>query len=335
MRAIVTASPDYSPIALQEIEASLPGGAAIAPLGPGIWLIAAGGRFGDVAACLAGTIFVRHASPVDVEVPVDAGADPATWVRRTLLPPLGARQALPTPMQVQARILPGGPPWPPGPLAEAVRHALADAGTQAGTGPLPWILSVAVGADRAFAGVGRREACLSPWPGGEVRLRRRPDEVSRSARKLEEALGAFGIDVAPGERALDLGAAPGGWTQYLLGRGLRVTAVDTGMLDPRVAGNPRLTYVQGSALQVPPPRGPFRLLCADLNWDPVRAAECSVRHRPEMATGADGVHTVKFFGRDPLPAIAAVRDVLAGPYRVFAVRHLFHNRAEVTVHLRV
>ena len=67
---------------------------------------------------------------------------------------------------------------------------------------------------------------------------------SRSTLKLAEAFMTFLDDdehlrwLRPGMRAIDLGAAPGGWTWQLAQRGLRVAAVDNGPLKGAVTSDP-------------------------------------------------------------------------------------------------
>jgi len=326
VRAVVSASPGYAHLARREMDAVLPPGVDLAELAPGVWLLSAPGRFADRSEELGRTVFVRHCCPADREValPTDQGA----FVREAL------PAELPPGLQVQVRILPGGPAWPPGTLAAAVRQALRGRGSETVGGPAEHVLSIVVGTDSAFVGWGPARQNLSPWPGGIARLRRDPAEISRSARKLEEALLLFGIDPQAGQNALDLGASPGGYTGFLLGRGLRVVAVDTGALSPRLAGAPGLTFLQGAAHGMPLPPGPFDLLTADLSWDPLRAAECALRFLPRLTPAAHGVFTIKFFGGDPLETVARVRRQLEKGYRVLAVRHLFHDRGEATAHLQ-
>ena len=62
--------------------------------------------------------------------------------------------------------------------------------------------------------------------------------ASRAYFKLEEALDLAGVGDLHGSHALDLGAAPGGWTEVLLDRGASVVAVDPGALDESVATRP-------------------------------------------------------------------------------------------------
>ena len=68
------------------------------------------------------------------------------------------------------------------------------------------------------------------------------DKVSRAWLKLDEAIASFGIALTPGERACELGAAPGGSCQRLLEAGLEVVGIDPAVIDPRVANHPRFTH---------------------------------------------------------------------------------------------
>ncbi|MEM0149392.1 MAG: SAM-dependent methyltransferase [Candidatus Micrarchaeaceae archaeon] len=55
--------------------------------------------------------------------------------------------------------------------------------------------------------------------------------INRSEFKLAEAFEFFGINAAAGGGpALDIGAAPGGWTDFMLSKGFRVIAVDAASL---------------------------------------------------------------------------------------------------------
>jgi len=62
------------------------------------------------------------------------------------------------------------------------------------------------------------------------------DFVNRAEYKLKEAVEAFGIDLSMHKMALDIGAAPGGWSDYLLQHGTKVVAVDNALLDYKKFG---------------------------------------------------------------------------------------------------
>jgi hypothetical protein len=336
MRAIVTAAARWAPWAERELGQRLPHWQGEV-LAPGVWLLRCGGSGADLARTLAQTVFLRHIAPVQVVRPLQAGERLEPWVDRHLPGVLAALPEWPPagPVQVQGRILPGGPPWPAAALASAIGARLRALGVEVVGGPAPFILS-AVAGPQIYCGLAPRGLHLSPWPGGEVRLRRAPDEISRAARKLEEALLLQGGSLRPptaSAQALDLGAAPGGWSQLLLRHGWRVTAVDRAGPAPVLAAAPELRWIRGAAEAVPLPPGPFDLLTADLNGDPAHAAACVARFHACLRAGARGVCTIKFHGHDPLQAVAVARARLEAVYRVSAVRHLFHDRAEATAFL--
>ncbi len=56
-------------------------------------------------------------------------------------------------------------------------------------------------------------------------------KINRAEFKIEEAIEFFGIDLSKVSRALDIGAAPGGWTHYLTEHGVKVVAMDNALLD--------------------------------------------------------------------------------------------------------
>jgi 23S rRNA (cytidine1920-2'-O)/16S rRNA (cytidine1409-2'-O)-methyltransferase len=79
-------------------------------------------------------------------------------------------------------------------------------------------------------------------PDAQLLVDEGPRFVSRGGTKLENALGALGIDVA-GRDCLDVGASTGGFTDCLL---QRVAAVDVayGQLDVRLRQDPRVHVIE-------------------------------------------------------------------------------------------
>jgi 23S rRNA (cytidine2498-2'-O)-methyltransferase len=127
-----------------------------------------------------------------------------------------------------------------------------------------------------FAGTSTHEAG-SDWPMGIPRLKMPRAAPSRSSIKLAEALFVF-LDenertglLRPGMRAVDLGAAPGGWTWQLAERGLRVTAVDNASLRGGVRSDPLVDHVQADGLKYRP-RRPVDWMVCDIVEKPSRIA---------------------------------------------------------------
>lgn len=364
---VATAQPEYARHALAELRQAAGGGRA-EPLAEGVFLFQPRGDPEAVRAGLAAQppVFLRHLHPVHralalpdlrpeagAELRSETGADacgsaasglaPLVEATRDLL--AGGRAALLPPgaaVQVQVRRL----GLRGGPSAFAVKAALDPVLAAAGFRPVSrdpeWVLSVtlcgAAGEPRAFLGLSTPAENLSPWPGGAIHYPRAA-VISRAAFKLMEALELFaplGFCPRPGDRALDLGAAPGGWTQVLLDRGLRVTAVDPAPLDPRLQDRPGLTFLQGRAGEVPLPPAAFDLLTCDINWHPLETARTVAARAEVLVPGGWALVTVKLLGGGTPTAIwRRVADILAGAgLRLITARQLFHNRDEVTLLLR-
>jgi 23S rRNA (cytidine1920-2'-O)/16S rRNA (cytidine1409-2'-O)-methyltransferase len=98
-----------------------------------------------------------------------------------------------------------------------------------------------------------------------------PRYVSRAGLKLENALDAFGVDPT-GRRALDVGAATGGFTDCLLQRGAAaVIALDVayGELHWRIRNDPRVTVMERrNARSLDPDELPYApdLIVADVSF---------------------------------------------------------------------
>lgn len=125
-------------------------------------------------------------------------------------------------------------------------------------------------ADRWWVGWHRASSPASCWPGG-VYPRSLPEgKVSRAWLKLDEAMASFGVVLQPGDRAIELGAAPGGACQRLLEAGLDVVGVDAAVVDAAVAAHPRFEQWRMRAREVPLRRMKgCDWLLTDMNIDPV------------------------------------------------------------------
>ncbi len=131
-------------------------------------------------------------------------------------------------------------------------------------------------ADSAWVGVSDA-ATGSPWPMGIPRLALPRGAPSRSVLKLAEALLTFLTAdervrlLRPGMRAVDLGAAPGGWSWELAQRGLHVTAIDNGPLKGEVAQVSRVEHLRVDGLRWRP-RRPVDWMVCDIVLQPSRIA---------------------------------------------------------------
>jgi 23S rRNA (cytidine2498-2'-O)-methyltransferase len=145
---------------------------------------------------------------------------------------------------------------------------------------------------------------------------------SRAYLKLWEALVRFGRWPGAGERCLDLGASPGGWTWVLAGLGAAVTAVDKAPLDPRVAAIPGVTERVDSAFGMVPE--PVDWLFSDVIAYPDRLLAL-VQRWIEAGAVQHIVCTIKFQGPTDHDSAEAFAAIPGG-----RVIHLFHNKHELT-----
>lgn len=161
----------------------------------------------------------------------------------------------------------------------------------------------------------------SPFPGGAVRfVEDREGPPSRAYLKLWEALTRLDRHPAPGERCLDLGASPGGWSWALARLGAEVVAVDKAPLDARVLAMPGVTWRQDSAFALPPE--PVDWLFSDVICYPARLLTLVRRWLP---VARHIVCTVKFQGATD-HAVAAEFAAIPGA----VLFHGAHNKHELT-----
>jgi len=132
--------------------------------------------------------------------------------------------------------------------------------------------------DRWWIGWHRAKAPPSCWPGGIYPGSCPDDKVSRAWLKLDEAIATFAIPLEAGQRAVELGAAPGGACQRLLEAGLRVVAVDPALVDERVGSHERFEQwrMRARDVKLKAFRG-FDWVVADMNIDPSSTMEALER----------------------------------------------------------
>ena len=168
--------------------------------------------------------------------------------------------------------------------------------------------------------------CSAPLPNGEVAfVEDRDGPPNRAYLKLWEALVRAGRWPQPGERCLDLGASPGGWTYVLAKLGAGVIAIDKAPLDPKVAAMPGVAWRGESAFGLDPASvGPVDWLFSDIVCYPARLLALVERWR---ASGLvkNFVCTLKFQGETDHDSAAAFAAIPGA-----RLLHLHHNKHELT-----
>jgi 23S rRNA (cytidine2498-2'-O)-methyltransferase len=169
-------------------------------------------------------------------------------------------------------------------------------------------------------------SCSSPFPNGVPRfVEDRDGPPSRAYLKLWETFARLRRQPGRGERCLDLGAAPGGWTWLLARTGAEVLAIDRAPLAPEVAGLKNVTVELGSAFSLDPAEvGHLDWWCSYIIAYPDRLLALVSRW---LAAGTvrNLICTVKFQGPTDHEAVAGFA-ALPGA-QLF---HLSQNKHELT-----
>jgi 23S rRNA (cytidine2498-2'-O)-methyltransferase len=196
--------------------------------------------------------------------------------------------------------------------------------------------------DGGHAFVGTSDAATTHWPLGIPRIARPRGAPSRSAQKLVEAFVVFLGDrerdrVRAGQRAVDLGAAPGGWSWVLASRGLRVTAVDNGPLKGEIASDPLVTHLRVDGVRWRPRRRVDWLTC-DIVEQPSRIADLVGRWVAD-GLARHAIFNLKLPMKRRYDALRECEARIAhclersSVEAALSFRQLYHDREEVTGYL--
>jgi 23S rRNA (cytidine2498-2'-O)-methyltransferase len=180
-------------------------------------------------------------------------------------------------------------------------------------------------------GIGTPKENLNEWAGGEVRLSKDTEQISKSESKLQEAFELFPIEITSGKRALDLGASPGGWTRFLHLNGFEVTSVDKAPLDKDVLSLKGVRYLKRDALHFRDEANSYDLLVNDITQNPVQSAKAALSVSEVLKTGAPMIMTLKLPGNKLEDEIEKARKTLESSFNIRGIRQLYHNRDEVTL----
>lgn len=314
-------------------------------LEPGNTLIEIGEGFAALAEALrkAPPIFVRHICPAEVQV--ELTGQPSDLERVAgLAQELRDRLEPGRSFSVQTRLIEKVErSYRRSEMDRAVAAAFLGRGCDWEVQHPEQVVSVVCTRDRAFVGLSDAGDNLSDWPGGEHRFAREEDQISRAQFKLLEAIDVFHLPLSGlaerasregrTARALDLGAAPGGWTRVLRDLGLEVTAVDPAGLHPSMEADPGVIHKKMTAQEYFQTAGRFDLVVNDMKMDTGESAQMMGLAAGCLHPGGMAVMTLKLPKRGMQRVVNQTLRRLEGWYDLIGARQLFHNRSEITVAL--
>ncbi len=188
--------------------------------------------------------------------------------------------------------------------------------------------------DQWWVGYHRAVSVPSRWPGGTFPLELPEHAVSRAWLKMEEALRWSQLPIRADARVAEIGSAPGGASQALLDRRLRVTGIDPAEMHADVLAHPEFTHLRRRVKEVR--RREFRKirwLTADMNVAPsytLDAVGRIVTHREISIRGL--LLTLKLPEWKLAEQVPEFLERVRGwGYNVVRARQLVHNRQELCV----
>lgn len=226
-------------------------------------------------------------------------------------------------------------------LAMPLRRAAATHGLIAEHGNAPRLHLFFLSGTAAYIGM-TWASNSSPWPMGIPRLKFPRSAPSRSTLKLEEAFLSFlGKDpesLQPGMTAVDLGAAPGGWTWQLAHRHLWVTAVDNGPMQAALLESGLVEHHRADAFRYRPPK-PVDWMVCDVVEQPSRIARLVARW---IAEGwcRRCIFNLKLPMKKRRDEVLRCHDLIAEAllqarcHHSLRMKQLYHDREEVTAYLQ-
>jgi 23S rRNA (cytidine2498-2'-O)-methyltransferase len=174
---------------------------------------------------------------------------------------------------------------------------------------------------------------------GIPRLRMPSSAPSRSTLKLEEAIHWFMTDeskyIKNGMTAVDLGAAPGGWSWQLVQRGLLVTAIDNGPMDDQLMRGGMVEHLKTDAFTYRPKKAIDWLVC-DMAERPLHVSNLIAKWFTRKDC-RNAIFNLKLPMKKRLQTvnecIALLHHALEEeniPHQLQA-KHLYHDREEITL----
>ena len=339
---VITADEGSLDLALKEVYAVDPAVTVTQEFAPGVLLLNCNVSFGEIAAAWAEDppIFVRHVNPVHSFLALDDGAD---W--RGALEGVVAGEILPyleptLPFSVQCRVFPHAPfkPFEVNQLLAGI--AEAQFGLTLDVRQPAQVISVIARSEEGeppvfYIGASLVSHNLSDWAGGMRRFAREEGQISRAEFKLLEAIDIFGLTLPARGTALDLGAAPGGWTRVLRKLEQYVTAVDPGELDPRLASDRGVRHKRMTAeMYLDSEPDMFDIIVNDMRMDGRDSARLMTSYSLQLYPHGWALMTVKLPEMRRETILEHTFAILRNAFTVAGARQLFHNRSEITVYLK-
>lgn len=214
---------------------------------------------------------------------------------------------------------------------------------------LSQLIGIIVHQEKVYLGSADTSSLLYPYLNLSKRFSRETIKESRLNRaqfKLVEALERFRIELNGQKKyALDLGAAPGGWSKVLASKGYYVVSIDGGDLDSSLKGHPNILQIKqtinpetlpGIRKLLEEKLGDAKLdiITNDMNLDYDKSIGLINHFSDYLAEHGKVIMTLKSMKRNIMPSFEEAKEKLSARYRLVKAKHLDQNRQEITLYLQ-
>lgn len=334
---IITAHPEAIVTALNEIKKQ-DSKAKGKQLSPEVQFVDISKSYSDIITGLKNTIFIQHIFPVQIIVPIsDSNLIQKLYDLCRQMPSdyeysIQIRDAMKE-IETIDKIK----------IINEIQQKMYSIGYKTNDKYPVWVLSMYIQRGEVYAGVSYCTDNLSNWNGGIHRFKKDDQFVSRAEFKLLEAVDKFQIDMVnltqfhtiKKLKAIDLGAAPGGWTKLLLNYGFHVTAVDPAELSKKIINHPNLLHIRDVVQNFHSKKGIFNFLVNDMRMDTIESCKIMLQMAQYLSQGATALMTLKLSHGQWYKKTMHALAILQNKYELLGVRQLFNNRSEVMVYLKV
>lgn len=179
---------------------------------------------------------------------------------------------------------------------------------------------------------------------GIVRLRMPRNAPSRSTLKLAEAFEILMTEeereqsLQAGLHAVDLGAAPGGWSFQFAERGIHVACVDNGPLADSLRATGMVEHFRADGFTWRPERRSVEWLVCDMVEQPTRIAQL-VADWVASGRAKRSIFNLKLPMKKRFDELQRCCQIIDARFKqhgdryVLRIKHLYHDREEVTAYL--
>ncbi|MGV3489644.1 MAG: SAM-dependent methyltransferase [Tuberibacillus sp.] len=335
-RIIFTVKPEFLSLGLKELHLCDPESKTDFYIDDGVGVMTLSHDFQTLSDCLKShkPIFLQHICPIHIALKQNRvdNLKPIVEAAQPLIELIDRTRSF----SVQTRVFAHESPFKGYEVNEAVAAVVSAQGITLDVTDPEQVISIAITEEDVFLGISSVTDNISSWAGGKHRLAHEKGQISRAEFKLIEAIKVFGLILPKKGLALDLGAAPGGWTRVLLNHHLQVIAVDPAKLDKSIKKHPKVKHYRETAQKFFHRNlsAKFDVIVNDMKMDTHDSVNLINLAYDRLKKGGFVVLTLKLPKSGAEKKIVQAIEQLENKYAIEGIKQLFHNRSEVTVILK-